>query len=265
VATCRDLSNQALAAIEQGQWQHAEGLLGNAIETCPVDPDARRYYAEVLVQRGAIHEALAHLEEARRLVPHDTSLTIRAGELYLTTNQLAFAESRAAAAIRLDNKSADAWSLRARVRRAQGDNHGALADLQQALRHRPDDPLLLGEIAGLHLGMNRPDRALMHAQSLADTYVAGEVPIDIVQLQAQIYAATGRHAEAAACYRQICQRSAPSADHFYALAQAEMQAGNVVNAEAALRSALAIQPDHAPSRQLWPHVAQLRAQAGALR
>ena len=59
MAACRDLSNQALAAIEQGQWQQAEGLLGNAIQTCPVDPDARRYYAEVLVKRGAVQEALA--------------------------------------------------------------------------------------------------------------------------------------------------------------------------------------------------------------
>lgn len=265
VSACRDLSNQALAAIEQGQWQYAEELLSGAIETCSVDPDARRYYAEVLVQRGAIGEALVHLEEARRLVPHDTSLTIRAGELYLITNQLDLAASRAAAAIRLDNKSPDAWALRARVRLAQGDSHGALADLQQALGHRPDDPRLLGEIARLHLTMNRPDRALMHVQSLADTYVAGEVPIDVVQLQAQIYAATGRHAEAATCYRQICQRSAPSADQYFALAQAELQAGNAANAEAALRSALAIQPDHAPSRQLWPRVAQLRAQAGVLR
>ena len=63
VAACRDLSNQALAAIEQGQWQYAEELLSGAIETCSVDPDARRYYAEVLVQRGAIGEALIHLEE----------------------------------------------------------------------------------------------------------------------------------------------------------------------------------------------------------
>ena len=70
---CRQLSQQAIARMEADQWQEAEGLLDQAVTACPIDPDARRYYAETLLHRGASAEALAHLEKAIRLTPNDTS------------------------------------------------------------------------------------------------------------------------------------------------------------------------------------------------
>jgi tetratricopeptide (TPR) repeat protein len=249
VSSCRELSNQALVAIEHGQWQQAESLLRKAIETCPVDADARRHLAEVLVQRHATNEALTHLEEARRLVPHDTSLSNRVGELYLHSGQLELAEQRANQAIQLNRKSPDSWALRARVRRAQGDVRAALSDLQQALRYRPDNPDLLGEISQLYLAMQRPDRALLYAQALSDTYVSCAVPVDVINLHAQSYAALGRHKDNAACRKQICQ-SAPTVGNFFALAQAELQYGDAGAAEATLRQALSIEPAHQPSLQL---------------
>ncbi|MFP6667106.1 MAG: tetratricopeptide repeat protein [Pirellulales bacterium] len=263
VSTCRDLSNQALVAIERGQWQESEGLLRQAIKTCPVDADAHRHLAEVLVNRNATNEALSHLEEARQLVPHDTSLTIRVGELYLNGGQIKQAERRAEQAIQLDRKSPDSWALRGRVRHAQGDLRAALSDLQQALHYRPDNPVLLSEISRLYIAMRRPDRALLYAQALSDTFVSGSVPIEVIDLQAQAYTALGRRKDAVVCRQQLCQTS-PTAANFFALAQAELARGDAANAEAALQQALSIKPNHQPSLQLM-QIARAKSHNTALR
>ena len=88
VATCRQLTEQGIGAMERGDWKRAETLLARAVEASPADPDARRQYAEALWHRGELKEALVQLQEARRLVSTDPSLAVRAGEVYLRTGQV---------------------------------------------------------------------------------------------------------------------------------------------------------------------------------
>ena len=255
VANCRALSQQALTSIESGRYQEAEGLLDRAVESCPIDPEARRHYAEVLLKRNAVDSALVHLEEAIRLTPHDTSLVVRAGEIYLSAGRTAEAERHAGRAINLDGHSADAWALRGRVRLAQGRRREALADLQQAIGYRPEDPWLLREVAALYMALNRPGRALLYLQTLADTHVAGEEPLDLIERQGQAYLALGRFRDAANCYRTACLREPLAVEMHYRLAEAELQAGRVDQAHAAITAALQLQPNHAASRQLVARLA----------
>ncbi|HYW78036.1 MAG TPA: tetratricopeptide repeat protein, partial [Thermoguttaceae bacterium] len=74
LATCRQLSRQGISAAEQGKCDDAERLLAKAVKSCPIDPEARRHYAETLWQRGAQLEAIAQLEEATRLAGDDAML-----------------------------------------------------------------------------------------------------------------------------------------------------------------------------------------------
>src|ERR1700677_1073468 len=83
VATCRQLSQQAINAMERGDWKGAEPLLVRALQTSPADVEARRNYAETLWHRGATAQAVAQMEEARRAAPDDTGLAVRAGEMHL--------------------------------------------------------------------------------------------------------------------------------------------------------------------------------------
>ena len=62
VATCRQLSQQGIAALERGQPRQAEALLAKAVDTCSDDPEARRHYGEALWRSGARSEAVAQLE-----------------------------------------------------------------------------------------------------------------------------------------------------------------------------------------------------------
>ena len=104
VATCRQYSQQGTSAMERGDWSHAEALLARAIRL------ARRFrrdtaYAETLWHRGAAQEAVAQLEEARRVAADDVSLAVRTGELYLAMGQVENSQL-SDQALELDPKSA---------------------------------------------------------------------------------------------------------------------------------------------------------------
>lgn len=249
MASCRELSQQALTARELGHPREAENLLAQAIESCPFDSDARRYYADVLLERGATQEALGQLEYARRLARHDTSLTVQAGEIYLAHNDLASAARRANQAIDMDPASGGAWALRGRVKMTRGNHEAALADLLRSLGHRPDDRRVMQEVAQLYLARGEPDRALIHLQTLTDGSES-EVSPRLYELLGHAYAAIGRHAEAGNSYQLAIQRGQPSAELLFNLADAYRRSGQFGNARAAAHEALALQSDHAPSRQL---------------
>ena len=250
VATCRELSQQALANMESERWQEAEGLLDRAVTACPIDPDARLYYAETLLHRGATNDALSQLEEAIRLTPNDTSLVIRAGEICYQMRDYEQARRWATEAINLDPSAADAWRLSGSIYREEQNPQRALADFQRALGYRPEDPELLAAVAEVYMVLGRPGRALLHLQNLSETYVSGEVPAEVMARKADALTALGRYREAATYYRAICQQVRPSAESYYRLAQAELRAGEVQEARIATEMALQVNPAHTMSVQL---------------
>jgi tetratricopeptide (TPR) repeat protein len=244
--------------MEANRWQEAEGLLDRAVVACPIDPDARRYYAEALLQRGATDEAISQLEEAIHLTPDDPALVIRAGEIYFYRGDHVEAQRWANEAINLDPTAVDAWALRGRIHHAGGRYRQALADFQRALGYRPEDVRLLSEVADVYMNLGRPGRTLLHLQNLEETHVSGEVPPDLMERKAEALTALGRYQEAAVCYRMVCQRVQPSAELYYNLAKAELRAGQMVRARVATQNALGIDPQHQPSTHL---LSQLPASA----
>ncbi|MEK6249037.1 MAG: tetratricopeptide repeat protein [Planctomycetales bacterium] len=249
VAECRVLSQQAIISMDNGRWLEAEDLLSRAVESCPSDPDARRQYGEVLLQRGAANEALVQLEDAIRLTPRDTALVVRTGGVYLSAGRYVEARQRANEAIGLDVESADAWGLRGRIELAEGNRRQALADFHRAIGYRPDDPTLLNDVARLYMQMQQPERALLYLQYLTDTYdVVGEESLELVLLQGRALAELGRYHDAVDYYQMACHRQPDSAERFYQLAKISLRAGRPHKARAAVHHALKLDPGHASAR-----------------
>ena len=265
VATCRDLSSQGLAAIEHGEWTQAERCLSGAVAASPVDVEARRHYAETLLKRGAAAEALVQLDEAMRLADRDASLAVRSGEIYLQMGQMEAAERRAQRALQIDSTSADAWALRGRIMAARGETRRALADLQRALGYRNDDRRLLYEIAQMYRQVDRPDRALVCLQTLAETYAAGEEPRELLVEQAQTLSAVARHADAASMYEQALRRGAPTPELQFSLAQCYIAAGQARKATTAAQAGLTLAPDDPRGRELLARLAGRINEGGPLR
>jgi tetratricopeptide (TPR) repeat protein len=254
VATCRQLTQQAVAAVERGHYEQAESLLAKAVKLNPADPEARRRYADVLGHRGARQQAVEQLQEAMRVAPDDAGLKTRLAEFHLEMGRSDQALQTIEQAIDLDPKSAAAWAVRARVFQASGDRRTALADFHRALAYAPDDRRTLLDLAELHRQSNEPHRAMQTLQSLAETYAPGEEPQRVLYLLGLAQMAVGRYADAAEQFAAAAARRPPKAEVLYALAEAERGAGRPAQAAAAAEEALRLDPEHQASRELLERI-----------
>ncbi len=250
LAASRQLSRQGVAALERRQLDQAESLLAQAVQSCPVDVDARRNYAEALWHRGQRQQAIGQLEEAIKLAGDDASLQVRMAEMQLAAGRIHLARQHAEQALDFDPKNSAAWAVRARTARTVGDWRAALADYHRAMAGAPDDRTILLDVAEVYRELNQPERALATLHRLADTYSPGEEPQQVLYLQGLAYMALGRATDAAETFALAAARDQPSPEVLYRLGQAELAAGRADEAAAAARRALAIDPEHAPSREL---------------
>lgn len=250
LVTSRQYSQQGIAAIERGQWEQAESLLAEAVETCPADTDARRHYAEALWHQGERERAVDQLEEAARLTVDDPQLHVLLADRRLVIGQVKLARQSAQHAIDLDPKLAGAWAIRGRIRRACGQPDRALSDYHRALGLAPHDRTILLETAELYRELGEPPRALAALQTLADTYSPGEEPQQVLYLEGLAYAALERWDEAAESLAAASTQEQPTTEILFQLGRAEFYAGRPARAAEAARQALALYPDHKPSREL---------------
>lgn len=261
LVTCRQLSRQGVAELERGRWSQAEALLTQAVDSCPADPDARAHLAEALWHRGARAEALAQLAQAAELAPDNAALRVRLAEMHLAEGDLAAAGRSAEAAIDLDPKLSSAWAVRGEVLNARGLPRQALADYHRALGYAPDSQSLKFQVAELYRRLNEPQKALAMLQNLAETYSPGEEPQQVLYLQGLALMALSRYDGACDVLGSAALRARPTPDILYHLAEAELLAGRTQNAVRTIQQAIAMNPEHEPSRALLGRikVAQQRA------
>jgi tetratricopeptide (TPR) repeat protein len=250
----RRLSQQGVAALDRGRQRDAELLLAKAVAACPNDAEAHRHYAESLWHRDARREAIAQLEEAGRLAGEDAALSTRLAEMHLESGQFDLARQNANRAIDLDPHLPGAWAIRGKVFRAAGLPRDALADNLRALGYAPKDRNILFEVAELYREENQPDRALQTLQTLAETYLPGDEPVELQHRVGLAYTALGRYDDAIETLSLAVARGRPTADVLYSLGEAQLLAGRPTEAAVMAQRALAIQPQHRPSLALLEHV-----------
>ena len=250
VATGRQLARQGISALDAGRCQEGETLLQQAVAAVPSDPEAHRYLAEALWQRGAASEAIQHIESAQVLSPSDPAVIVRAGEMLLATGDHARALQAGNRAIELDPKLSDAWALRGRVWWLKKQPDSALADLQRALKFSPSAPDLLIDVANIYYQQGQPQRCLTTVHRLLDIHAAGEEPLEAIVLEGKAYLAMGLPIPAGERFALVKSRSAPSPDLCCLIAQAECAAGRPEAAIVAAQEAVTLDASHRPSREL---------------
>jgi tetratricopeptide (TPR) repeat protein len=254
VAQARQLSQKGLNAMQRGDWAAAETSLSEAVKTCPVDAEARRHYAEAMWRRGEREAALEHLQKAIACAADDTSLIIRAGQMQLALGRPTEARASADHALDLNPQSADGWILRGRVEIAEHHPDHALSDFHRALEYAPKDRELLMETAEVYRQLNRPQRALSTLVSLRETYAPGEEPQQVYYLEGLALQALGRPADAGNSFALALERGQPTADLYYRLGESQLATGRRIEADRAVEQALALDPNHGPSRALRQQV-----------
>jgi len=250
LATCRELSQNGVTAMELGEWDKARAVLDKAVTMSPTDAEARRHLAEALWQTHSRREAVVHMEAAVQLDPRHAPTVVRAGEMLLEMQAVDQAEQRAAEAIALDSTLAGGWALRGRVQRLRGNSIRALADLQQSLRFGPHRTEVLLQVAEVQYELGRPQRSLITLHHLLNIYPPGAEPQEALWLEGLAYGSMERHQDAVESLTAASLRAQPPANLLYQLARAEQSAGQTASATNTAKRALVLDGQHEPSKLL---------------
>ena len=265
LATCRELSQDGVTAMELGDWDRARTVLDEAVTTSPTDADARRHLSEALWQTYNRREAIVQMEAAVQLDPRHAPTVVRAGEMLLEVGSVDHAFERAEQAIALDSTLAGGWALRGRVHRQRGDPTRALADLQQALRFAPHQTDVQLQVAEVQFELGRPQRCLTMLHHLLDIYPPGEEPQQALWLEGLAYGAMDRHQDAVGSLVAASERGQPPANLLYQLACAEQAAGKRNEAASTTRRLLELDSQHAGGKLLLAELQGFDEASGVIR
>jgi tetratricopeptide (TPR) repeat protein len=232
--------------MQRGEWEHAESLLGQAVETCPTNSDSRRYYAETLWHRGAREAAIEQIGAA--VADGATPQTVvRAGEMLLATAQVDAALAHAEEALNHDPTLASAWTLRGRVMRTTGRLDRALADHYRALDFAPNDVAVLLEVAELHQMRSQPQQVLTTVQHLLDLYPPGEESPQALYQQGLAQSQLRRDHDAVESFAAAARHDDSNVELLFQLGRAQLMTGKTTAAAANLRRVITLDADHQPS------------------
>jgi tetratricopeptide (TPR) repeat protein len=249
-AASRQLSQRGISLVEQGDWKKGEEDLAAAIKTFPGDPEAHRHYAEVLWHKGDRTAALAEMMQAVRLNGDDPQLLARTGEITLELGHIDDADKLAGEALALNPRLSSGWTLRGEVAELRGQMQTSLADLDRALELQHDDKRTLFLIAELYRQQGRADRALGTLEILRDCYPPGEEPQQLLVLEGLAFSALRRFDDAADVYTLALAREPQSIELCDRLAEAQLLGGRSRDAAVTIDQALALDPNHLPTRAL---------------
>ncbi len=251
-ATARDLSMQGIAAMEHGDWQRAESLLRQSLQSSSSEAQSHRYLAEVLWNRGATQEAIAQIVAATQADATDAPLAVRAGEMLLAVGATERAHAQADQAIRLDPTLSSAWALRGRAYWHLNQPDRALGDLHHALENSPNNRDVLLDLAAVYRQTGQSTRCLTTLNHLLDTYSPGEEPQSVLLMEGLALHDLGRGQQAAETLLAASQHGPPNAAVWCALAEAQAALGNYAEATASASGRWGWIPTMPPADACWP-------------
>jgi len=258
VVSARQLSLRGLSAMQHGRTTEAETLFSRALDMCPLDERIQCHYAETLWQLNERERAIAHMEQAVRLSGGNAELLVRLGDMYLAQGDLQLAARQAELATRANRQLASAWALQGDVLSRTGHPGESLASYHRALSYRQHYPRVQLAVAETYRLQGRHARALATLRSLADGYPGGEVPQHVLVCQGIALKELGRYEAAIETLAEAATEEEATPDRLYHLAEAQLLAGDPINARLTARTALARAPQHGPIRDLCQRLESLQ-------
>ena len=238
----RQMALRGVAAWEQGEAEQAEELFQGALENCPVEERAHRYYGELLWKRGDRRMALMHMERAAELSDDAADIVVRVGQMRAGQGELADALRWADRAIAQNDLDASAWALRSEILFQQGRFSEALVSCHRALNQNPKDLAVELRTASIYQELSRPRRALSTLDEIAARYPMSQVPLEVVDKQSAALYALGRWTAAERRLASAAERD-PTADRLCRLSQLQRSSGRRQQALATIEQALVLYPN----------------------
>ncbi len=225
IVAARGMSLRALDASEGGEWERAQELFEQALETCPIDVHTRRRYAEALWEHGDRDRAVKQMAEAVRLSADSPLLLVAYGRMLLESEQVATADQVCHRAVRRAPHLADALALQGDIRQAQGRYEEALEVYHRALKVEPMQPGVRLAVARIDYLRGRPLRCLATLSALSRELPQGREPAEAIWLEGIALKSLGRFRDAAERFVKLRERGPVTGELLAELADSLWRAG----------------------------------------
>lgn len=246
-------------------WEHAGALFQRALAVTTGNTTAMNNYASDLMAVGRLDEAVAHLNEAIRVHPHQQQPQFNLGHIYAAQGNPEQALNVMTHAFALDPTSttaeeqlaglmgslaanpADELKRRivARAHSARGDYVSAASQLAEVLRHKPDDVPARIEFAAYVASSGRIDEAIVNMNELVQTHPADAM---VRRRLGALLSRAGRLGEAANHLRAALASEPANLENHLALANVLTRIGRIQEARQLLEAALDSNPRFPPAQ-----------------
>lgn len=152
--------NRAVILTRMGREEEALRDFAVVLELDPNNVFAINNVAEIHANRGFHEKALREVNQALAIFPEYSNGYLNRGVIFHKMGRREQAEENIDKALELDGKNAVAWVYRARLQREKGRWNQAVYDLNRAVASDPLEPLAWAERGVTYQSMNRLDRAL---------------------------------------------------------------------------------------------------------
>lgn len=215
-------AKRAAALIRAKKYDEAEVELRELVKDNPDDRDAHLKLASVYREQKRYGEAITEYDTASRLDTRDVNTLLMLGSLYAIKKHDEAAEATLRSALKLEPRNASAHHALARVLlRRENKLDEALAEIEQALKLRADEPSFLDTKALILLARNSLSEALKTIQLASQLNKTRDLKYKADT--AAILYSMGQQEEAATMYRQI--RQTDTNDEWDDLKRLDMQRG----------------------------------------
>lgn len=235
-----------MAFFHQGNFVEAERLIRHALSVAPSSSMSHRAMADVLVARGQVPEALAHLEQARvRATPGILSvIALEMARLYVGMGD----PHRARHSLQGLPGNRQVTTLLARAAELEGDWSRA-RDLWSQLLTAHEDPRHSAHRAVCSVRLHDFSAAM---QDLEQVMPGGEIKTPYAYVaMAMLAEATGNYAEAYHYLREAYQAGEGEVDVLLFFARMAYAAGATGDARDAAAAVLSVMPGQAEAEQIY--------------
>ena len=228
--------------VELDAWKHA-------IQQSPNDPQLWAAFITVLERVSGAEAAIDYLERKREHVPKDISVDLCRARLYVSAGRLPEAHAHIRSILDAHPETSEAYSVQALLFLNAARHDDALASLESAIQHSPNDPYLWEAFITVLERVSGPQAAIDYLERKRE-HVPKEVTLELRSVH--LYVSAGRLREAQSRLRRMIDAHPGNATLKAALqtllseqAHAALERGDLDQAAAGYMALIREMPDDA--------------------
>jgi len=229
----------------------------NALQLDPNDAEASFLAGEASEHLGNLREAAQMFQTAIQANPKHLSARAQLAKIYVYAGAPDKAMETLEPGFVIAPDDADLLTARGSARLKQGDQPGARADAEKAVRIAPSNEDAVALLAFVYNGAGESQQAI---DLVSNALQAPGASLNLRLVLAQLYLGADRHPQAVQELQRVIAAEPRKLGYRFRLAQVLLLDKNVDAAEAALRAAVAQVPDSAEAKLVLANfVAQYRS------